>query len=84
MSLAGFSFCLFIYIYVHVGVYVRIKTVPSFTATQRLGGHELITTNSYVYVVRSHSISVDLISHFTPQKIFNKSKKRKEEYKPSI
>lgn len=31
-----------------------------------------------VYVVRSHSMSVDLISHFTPQKIFNKSKKRKE------
>lgn len=35
---------------------------------------------SYVYAVRSHSMSVDLISHFTPQKIFNKSKKRKEEY----
>lgn len=33
---------------------------------------------SYVYAVRSHSMSVDLISHFTPQKIFNKSKKRKE------
>lgn len=38
----------------------------------------VITTNSYVYVVRSHSMSVDLISHFTPQKIFNKSERKKE------
>lgn len=37
MSLAGFNFCLFIYIYVHVGVYVRIKTVPSFTANTTSG-----------------------------------------------
>lgn len=41
----------------------------------------VITTNSYVYVVRSHSMSVDLISHFTPQKIFNKSKRKKEKEK---
>lgn len=33
--------------------------------------------NPYVYVARSHSMSVDLRSHFTPQKIFNKSKKGK-------
>lgn len=41
----------------------------------------VITTNSYVYVVRSHSMSVDLISHFTPQKIFNKSKRKKKKKK---
>lgn len=41
----------------------------------------VITTNSYVYVVRSHSMSVDVISHFTPQKIFNKSKRKKEKEK---
>lgn len=39
-----------------------------------------MNNNSYVYVVSSHSMSVDWISHFTPQKIFNKSKKRKEGY----
>lgn len=31
-----------------------------------------------MYVARSHSMSVDLVSHFTPQEIFNKSKKGKK------
>lgn len=60
-------------------VCVCIKTVPSFTANTTSGWTRTLYNSSYVYVVRSHSMSVDLISHFTPQKIFNKSKKRKEE-----
>lgn len=44
----------------------------------------VITTNSYVYVVRSHSMSVDVISHFTPQKIFNKSKRKKKKNRAEV
>lgn len=62
--------------YVRVYTQVCRKTVPCSLPTRRLGGHELVTTDSHVDVVRSHSMSVDLISHFTPQKIFNKSKKK--------
>lgn len=76
MILAGFRFCLFIHIYVRVcGC---IKTVPSFTANTTSGWTRTLYSNSYVYVVRSHSMSVDLVSRFTPQKIFNKSKKGKK------
>lgn len=65
-----------VYIYVYIYMYVCIKPCPCLLPT-RLDA--VITTNSYVYVVRSHSMSVDLISHFTPQKIFNKSKRHKIE-----
>lgn len=75
-DLSRFSRCLLIDIYVHVYIYVRMYKTVSWSLPTRLD--TVITTNSYVYVVRSHSMSVDLISHFTAQKIFNKSKRKKK------
>lgn len=79
MILAGSSLFTHRYLCARVYIYVRMYKTVSCSLPTRLD--TVITTNSYVYVVRSHSMSVDLISHFTPQKIFNKSKRKKKKKK---
>lgn len=86
-DLSRLSRCLLTDIYVHVCVYIYIyvrmyKPTASCSLPTRLD--TVITTNSYVYVVRSHSMSVDVISHFTPQKIFNKSKRKKKKNRAEV